>query len=445
MLERMLPLQVFFPMGIDKPDIRLVIHAGVPDSVEAYFQEIGRAGRDGLPARCLMVLLPGADVKRREFLLKDNPDRLAHERFRQMRSWVWLTDQCRRSWLLRYFGDPPHSREADCCSFCHPLDLGDTAALEAAESSRDRKRKAAARTAAESPSSRGPAPARRLDEAMAQLLFEELRQWRADKAQAAEVPPYVIFGDRDLMGIALAAPGSLDELAACRGVGPHKLATHGTAILGIVAPFLARLGDQVPRGPAPAPGEAVRAGGQPGTKSPSAPAASPPDAPAWDSDDGWPDEADNPPAAAASAAARSPRRTRETAGEKAKPSRGELMRQAASLLAAGTTVEAITLQLDRSTATVLDYLAAWVAAAPDDSWKPIPRRFLGREGYQAISAAFAAAGYREGPLKPIHETLGGQYDWDQLRLARAVWCHRDQRGPRLPLAATDPADQAAQP
>src|SRR5690606_23796377 len=66
-------------------------------------------------------------------------------------------------------------------------------------------------------------------------LLERLKKWRWSKATERGVPSYVIFGDRDLEGIAAAVPTTNDELAACRGVGPTKLALYGEEILAIVA------------------------------------------------------------------------------------------------------------------------------------------------------------------------------------------------------------------
>jgi ATP-dependent DNA helicase RecQ len=116
-----------FGMGVDKRDVRLVIHHELPGSAEAYYQEAGRAGRDGKPARCVL-LFNHADVRLREFLItangNDGPRPAAavqaeKERLRGMLSYAYARG-CRRAFVLSYFGDQPRRCGGDAlpCDAC---------------------------------------------------------------------------------------------------------------------------------------------------------------------------------------------------------------------------------------------------------------------------------------------------------------------------------------
>ena len=116
---------VAFGMGVHKPDIRFVMHLDMPRTLEQYYQEIGRAGRDGLPAECLMLYGFQDLVIYRSFLENIEDPNVRHQSQAKMESmYKFCTSlMCRRHELLRYFGEPYTKEGCGGCDNC--LDLHD--------------------------------------------------------------------------------------------------------------------------------------------------------------------------------------------------------------------------------------------------------------------------------------------------------------------------------
>ena len=436
---------IAFGMGIDKPDVRLIAHYHLPKTLEGYYQETGRAGRDGLPSECVLFFSPGDRQALAWFIeqIEDETERArAWAKLNQMVAYGEL-QTCRRVFLLDYFGETYDRPNCGGCDIC----LGEREAFDATEiaqkilsavirtgerfglthviqvlrgsrerrllelghdrlsvygiardyrkpelqeiaglleaagllrrrgdkfriflvtpAGRDflRRRETLTLTRVKPAEPDASEPQRGIDHLdFDRELFERLRDLRFRLAQARQVPPYVIFGDRSLQEMAYYLPQDHESFLRISGVGRVKLSEFADEFLDIIRGFAKSRG--LPERPKPQRRAERR------------------------------------------------RKTRRI---------GSTYRETLDLFTRGLSISEVSQKRGLATSTIVSHLDHLIAAGEA---VPIERELPSPDRVTRIADAFAQT--ESWNLTPVKDLLGDDYSYDELRLVRA-WLDRQRR------------------
>ncbi len=217
-----------FGMGIDHPDVRLVVHYQMPANIDSLYQEMGRAGRDGQMSTCLL-LYAKKDKGLQSFFIQNSkaPASVQSSRWRALDNLVGYAEggECRHAEILTYYQDSQRIERCGHCDVCAP-----TAPLRIQKPlmAVTTRLRSAPKTKSRSSRSTDDGAVLTADQTR---TFEILKLWRKDKAKELDTPAFIIFSDKTLRDLARKHPVQMEQFQSVYGMGEFKIEKFGKELL----------------------------------------------------------------------------------------------------------------------------------------------------------------------------------------------------------------------